>query len=100
MDNSPPPARYRELTDAFVAQLKATCAVMPEDKKQALILELFAQDLQNALDVAMAEKQQALVWFVEGLWDKYRVTLRDVRTERAAAEEKLQDFLNQQAYTA
>ena len=51
-------ARYRELTDAFVDELKTRCAVMSEDKKRALVLELFAQDVHAGLDVAVGEKRK------------------------------------------
>lgn len=68
-------ARYRELTDTFVDELKGRCAVMSEDEKRALVLELFAQDVQVGLNTAVSEKQRELVRFVEGLWDKYATAL-------------------------
>ena len=68
-------ARFRKLTDEFVSELKNRCAFMGEDKKRALVLELFAQDVQAGLDAAVSEKRQDLVRFVEELWDKYRVIL-------------------------
>ncbi|MGH8610580.1 MAG: hypothetical protein ACREYF_00660, partial [Gammaproteobacteria bacterium] len=86
-------ARYRALTDAFVAQLKATCAVMSDDEKQALVLELFAQDVQSGLEAAVAEKRQELVRFIEGLWDKYRMPLNELRSERGKAESHLSTLL-------
>lgn len=82
-------AHYRELTDAFVDELKARCAIMREDEKRALVLELFAQDVQVSLDATVSEKRQALVRFVEGLWDKYRVTLNDLRCDRMEVEKQL-----------
>jgi type I restriction enzyme M protein len=85
--------RYRELTDAFVDQLKARCAVMTDDQKRALVLELFAQDVQAGLDTAVSEKRQELMRFVEGLWDKYKETLTGLRNERAAIETRLHSFL-------
>ena len=56
-------------------ELKSRCDAMNDDEKRALVLELFAQDVQAGLDAAVSEKRQELVRFVEGLWDKYRVTL-------------------------
>jgi type I restriction enzyme M protein len=82
-------ARFRELTDAFVDQLRACCGIMREDEKRALVLELFAQDVQAGLDAAVSERRQELVQFVEGLWDKYHITLTDLQTERATIEERL-----------
>jgi type I restriction enzyme M protein len=92
-------ARYRELTDAFVDELKARCAVMTDDQKRALVLELFAQDVQAGLDAAVSEKRQELVRFVEGLWDKYRVTLGSLHSGRSDVEERLERFLGQLGYT-
>ncbi len=82
-------ARYRELTAAFVDVLKARCDALSEDEKRNLVLELFAQDVQAGLDAAVNEKRQELVRFVEGVWDKYRVTLKDLRDTRQAVEYQL-----------
>ena len=68
--------RYRELTDAFVGELKARCAVMIDDQKRALVLELFAQDVQAGLDAAVSEKQQELVRFVRGCGTNIRLHSR------------------------
>lgn len=90
--------RYRELTNAFVAQLKATCDVMSGRRKQTLVLELFAQDVKLELDAAVSTKRQELVRFVEGLWDKYRVTLAMLRSDRENTERKLAEITNTLGY--
>ncbi len=82
-------AAYRTLTTDFVAELKARCAGMSEDEKQALVLDLFALDLQTGLDGALKEKQQELVRFNENLWDKYQVSLATIRSGRSIAQEYL-----------
>ena len=43
-------ARFRNLTDAFVSELKNRCGFMGDDKKRVLVLERFAQDVQDGLD--------------------------------------------------
>jgi type I restriction enzyme M protein len=91
-------ARFRTLTAEFVNELKSRCDAMTDDQKRALVLELFAQDVQAGLDAAVAEKQQELVRFVEALWDKYRVTLTTLRGGRAEVESKLGTFLKALAY--
>ncbi|MCB1921420.1 MAG: N-6 DNA methylase, partial [Candidatus Competibacteraceae bacterium] len=91
-------ARYRELTAAFVDVLKARCDELREDEKRALILELFAQDVQAGLNAAVNEKRQELVRFLEGVWDKYRVTLFDLRAERSRIENQLGNFLARLKY--
>jgi len=92
-------ARYRTLTAEFVNELKSRCDAMNDDQKRALVLELFAQDVQAGLDAAVAEKRQEFVRFIEGLWDKYRVTLTALRNGRADVELKLGTFLKALSYT-
>lgn len=91
-------ARYRTLTDKFVNELKVRCSAMNDDQKRALVMELFAQDVQAGLDATVAEKCQELVRFIEGLWDKYRVTLADLRSGRRSAEEQVKAFLRSLGY--
>ena len=91
-------ARYRELTAAFVDVLKARCDALSDDEKCALVLELFAQDMQTGLDTAVSEKRQELVRFVEGVWDKYRVTLTSLRDSRLAIERSLSALLEGMRY--
>jgi type I restriction enzyme M protein len=79
--------------NAFVGELRNRCATLSEEDQPALVLELFAQDVQLSLDGAVAEKRQALIRFLEGLWDKYRVTLSDLRGQRADAEQKMNEIL-------
>jgi type I restriction enzyme M protein len=86
-------ARYRELTDTFVDELKTRCAVMSEDKKRTLVLELFAQDVQVGLNAAVGEKRHELVRFVEGLWDKYRSSLEALTYQRNDVSTRLRDLL-------
>jgi type I restriction enzyme M protein len=68
-------SRYRELVNRFVGELRTRCGRMTEDAQHVLVLELFAGDIQSGLDVAVDEKRQVLVRFVEGLWAKYGLPL-------------------------
>ena len=86
-------ATFRTLTNAFVDELKRRCAALSEDEKQALVLELFAQDLHAGLDSAVMDKQQELVRFVENLWDKYRVSLNAIKASRLDSDERLNQVL-------
>jgi type I restriction enzyme M protein len=91
-------ARYRTLTDEFVSELKSRCGAMNDDQKRILVLELFAHDVQTGLDAAVAEKRQDLVRFIEGLWDKYRVTLGDLFNNRHKAEEQVKGCVETLGY--
>jgi type I restriction enzyme M protein len=91
--------RFRTLTDEFVNELKSSCGAMNNDQKRTLVLDLFAHDMQAGLDAAVGEKRQELVRFIEGLWEKYRVTLTDLRESRAENENRLQSFFIGLRYT-
>ena len=91
-------ARYRTLTNEFVNELKSRCGAMNDDRKRALVLELFAQDVQAGLDAAVAEKRQDLVRFIEGLWDKYQVRLSELRSSRSQVETELFTILRRMSY--
>src|SRR5665213_579199 len=62
-------ATFRALTAKFVDELKTRCASLTDDQKQQLVVELFAQDVQIGLDVAVGAKRQAVVRALERLWD-------------------------------
>ena len=91
-------ARFRTLTAEFVNELKSRCDAMGDDQKRGLVLELFAQDVQEGLDAAVVEKRQELVRYIEVLWDKYRVTLTNLREARGTIEECLSTALNTMRY--
>jgi type I restriction enzyme M protein len=91
-------SRFRTLTAEFVNELKLRCTGFDDTEKRDLVLELFAQDVQAGLDAAVAEKRQELFRFIEGLWDKYRVTLTTLRDGRAEVESRLGTFLKTLAY--
>jgi type I restriction enzyme M protein len=91
-------AQYRALTNAFVNELKTRCDAMNEHQKRCLVLELLAHDVQIGLDGAVVEKRQELVRFIEGLWDKYRVTLRSIREGREHVEARLNEALRALRY--
>lgn len=85
-------ARYRALIGQFLVELQRRCGVLGEAEKQTLVLELLERDVLAGLQAANRERQAA-IRFVENLWDKYRVTLADVRRERAACESRLESYL-------
>jgi type I restriction enzyme M protein len=91
-------ARYRELTDAFVDELKARCTIMSESEKRTLVLELLAQDVQAGLDSAVSEKSQECIDFLANLWGKYSVPLTQVAQCRGSAQAVLDRMLREIGY--
>jgi type I restriction enzyme M protein len=90
--------RYGELVATFVADLQARCAALTDSDKQALVLESLAQDVQARVEAAVREKQQQLVEFLEGLWDKYRVTLDDLRRLRGVLDARIGELVARLGY--
>jgi len=90
--------RYRALIADFLDELKTRCGTMGEDEKRDLVLALFAQNLRAGLDAALAERRAAVIAFVEREWDKYRVTLIDLRISRQSAHDHIETFLKGLAY--
>lgn len=91
-------ARYRELISAFVDELRNRCDALIADEKRVLVLELFAQDVQASVEGAAAEKRQALARALEGLWDKYRVTLAEIQESRQLVQKGLQTMFEAMQY--
>jgi len=91
-------ARYRNLTDEFVNELKSRCGAMNDDQKRVLVLELCAQDMQAGLDAGMAEKRQELVRFIEGRWGKYRVTRTELFGQRETVSQQFSEFTGTLGY--
>ena len=92
-------AQYRTLTNEFVREFKARCDAMNDDEKKNVVLELFAEDIKAALDGAVSEKREELVRFVEGIWDKYRLTLAEIHAQRTTVEERLAKAFKGLSYT-
>ena len=91
-------ATFRALTNAFVDELKSRCAQFSDDEKQALVLGLFAQDLQMGLGAAIMERQQKLERFIENLWDKYAVAFDALTQNRERLASRLGNALQELGY--
>lgn len=91
--------RYRDLTVAFVDELKRRCNALMEDEKRTLVLDLFAKDVQTGLHGAIGEKGRALIERVAGLWEKYAMTLGSMVQEREQLASRLLNGLGELGYT-
>jgi type I restriction enzyme M protein len=89
---------YRDLTNAFINELRTRCNALTTDEQRVLVMELFGRDLQAGLDAAFEEKRKSLIRLMEGLWDKYRVTLISLRNNRVSIEQSLNSVLKVMRY--
>ena len=91
-------ARYRDLTVAFVEELRTRCGALSSQQERTLVLQLFEDDLQAGLDVAVDERRQTLRQLVEAQWSKYRITHSDLRNRRNNVEAALLHAVSQLGY--
>jgi len=93
-------AVYRELVAQFVAELRSRCDALSPDEKQALVMELFEQDLREGLDTAARVKRRLLVRVVENLWDKYARPLTLMQASREDLQKALAQSLKELGYAS
>ena len=93
-------ATYRELVAQFVVELRSRCDALSPDLKQAIVMELFEQDLQERLDAATTVKRQSLVRFIENLWDKYARPLTVMEASRQELQKALAQSLKELGYAS
>jgi type I restriction enzyme M protein len=91
-------ATFRELTGRFVNELQSRCDALSDDKKQALVMELFAQDLQTGLEATVSTRRQGLIRAIENLWDKYAVPLSSIEGKRYELQTTLAEMLGGLGY--
>ncbi len=89
---------YNKLIGLFLSELQSRCQAKDEAGKQSLVLDLMEKDLLTELETAENYERRSLVRFVEKLWDKYRVTLVDVRKERTEFENRMERNLAMLGY--
>jgi type I restriction enzyme M protein len=90
----------KRLGEQLAQRLKAAHAELSAEQKQALTLELLKQEMDAQRQRYVVAHRQQVVRVVESWWDKYRVPLREIETERDAAAERLGGFLRQLGYVA
>jgi DNA repair exonuclease SbcCD ATPase subunit len=91
-------AELKTLKNELVKRLEAARAALTDEDCQDLVLEIFKDGLIAELERYVTAHRQQVIAAVENWWDKYRVTLQDIETERDAAAKKLNEFLQGLGY--
>ena len=89
---------YRKLVGSFLDELKVRCEAKSPSERQALVLDLMAQDALSGLDAAAAARRQVLVRFIENLWDKYAVPLGSITEQHQRLTSRLGAVLKDLGY--
>jgi type I restriction enzyme M protein len=80
------------LRDKLVLELNAKRAAMTDDDCRRYVLDILHADLSAQLESYIAAHRREVISAVENLWDKYRITLRDIETVRDTARARLAEF--------
>lgn len=91
-------ARYRELIGQFLAELQRRYAALDEAEQRALVLDLLEKDVLASLETAANRERQAVIRFVEKIWDKYAVSRQDLEEARGKMLGGLNGILNRLGY--
>ncbi|MFB2835019.1 hypothetical protein [Floridanema evergladense] len=90
--------KLRTLKKELVKRLEAKRATLTDEDCQRLVLATFEDGLTAELERYVTAHRQQVIATVENWWDKYRVTLQDIETERDAAAKHLSEFLSGLGY--
>ena len=88
----------RTLKKEVEKRLSAKRAALTDEDCQGLVLAIFKDGLIAELERYVTAHRQEVIVTVENWWDKYRVTLQDIETERDAAAKQLSEFLSGLGY--
>lgn len=91
-------AKLRTLKNGLVKRLDIARSVLTDDECQGLVLAIFKDGLIAELERYVTAHRQQVIAAVENWWDKYRVTLQDIETERDQATKRLSKFLQGLGY--
>lgn len=83
----------RKLKEQLIDRLRKKRQGLTDADCEVTVLVIFQGGLRSELERYVMAHRQQVIAAVENWWDKYRVTLRDIETERDAAAEQLDQFL-------
>ncbi len=77
----------------FTKRLKQACAALKEREGRELVLGILRADLEGILGRYVQSQRRQVVAALESWWDKYRVPLVSIESERDGAATRLRGYL-------
>jgi len=71
---------------------------MTEEEAKVFLLEKFKETIKQGLEKYINAEKKELIKVFEKLWDKYKISLKELLTERDQEVKKLSEFLKQLGY--
>ncbi|MNJ26580.1 putative type I restriction enzymeP M protein [compost metagenome] len=79
--------------ESFAAHINAAVDGLSPEKAAELLLTILHNDMKAIVERYIAAQRKTIVAAFENWWDKYRVTLTEIKGKRDAAAQALQEFL-------
>lgn len=95
---NPTRRELRTLRANFTERLEEARSKLRPELETGLVLDVFRNDIVSELEQRVTAGRQDIASTFENWWDKYKVTLRDIAAERDAANERLENFLEELGY--
>ena len=90
--------QLRELKQALIQRIEDARTALTPQQCEDIILDIAHDDIADELERYILAHRQRVIATIENWWDKYRITLRDIRSARNAAEERLANLLEELGY--
>jgi type I restriction enzyme M protein len=90
--------KLKDKNDSLTAELNKAVDGLTPEQAATLLLTLLHNDMLAILERYMTSQRQQIVAMFENWWDKYKVTLTEIETERDAAARQLGVFLKELGY--
>ncbi|HOK97495.1 MAG TPA: N-6 DNA methylase, partial [Candidatus Paceibacterota bacterium] len=71
---------------------------LTQEEAKVLLLEKFKETIKQGLEKYINAEKKELIKVFEKLWDKYKISLKELLTERDKETEKLNEFLRMLNY--
>lgn len=78
--------------------IKQKRETLTEEEAKVLLLEKFKETIKQGLEKYINAEKKELIKVFEKLWDKYKISLKELLTERDQEVKKLNEFLKQLGY--
>jgi hypothetical protein len=88
----------RKLKQVLVQRIKDAHAALTTQQCEDMVLDIAYDDIADELEHYLLAHRQLIIATIENWWDKYRITLQDIRSARDVAEQELVGLLKELGY--
>ncbi|MES2362614.1 MAG: class I SAM-dependent DNA methyltransferase [Pseudomonadota bacterium] len=88
----------KAMEQIFAQRLNAAVDALDDAGAGALLLTILCNDMQAILERYISAQRQQVVAAIESWWDKYKVTLTAIESDRDASAESLRSFIRGLGY--